>query len=134
MVVVRARLVTAVPLGPRAFSPSAHVSQRRKVEPVVDHSGATEVARLAAELDELARYADAQEKKATQLQTALETRVVIERAVGMLAERFDLSVTEGFTLLRHASRDSRRQLRALATELTETRTTPAEITAARMRT
>jgi AmiR/NasT family two-component response regulator len=89
---------------------------------------------MATELEELARYADAQEKKATQLQTALESRVVIEQAVGMLAERFDLSLTEGFALLRHASRDSRRQLRALATELTESRTTPAEITAARMRT
>jgi AmiR/NasT family two-component response regulator len=88
---------------------------------------------MAAELDELARFADAQEQKATQLQTALESRVVIEQAVGMLAERFDLSVTEGFTLLRHASRDSRRQLRALATELTQGRTTPAEITAARLR-
>ena len=72
MVVRRARLVTAVPLGPRAFLPSAHVSQRRKVEPVVDRSGPTELARMAAELDELARFADAQEKKATQLQTALE--------------------------------------------------------------
>jgi AmiR/NasT family two-component response regulator len=88
---------------------------------------------MAAELDELARYADAQEKKATQLETALKSRVVIEQAVGMLAERFDLSVAEGFTLLRHASRDSRRQLRALATELTETRTTPTEIAAARVR-
>jgi AmiR/NasT family two-component response regulator len=87
---------------------------------------------MAAELDKLARYADAQEKRASQLQTALDSRVVIEQAVGMLAERFDLSVADGFDLLRRAARDSRRQLRSLAVELTQSRaTTPVEITAAR---
>lgn len=86
---------------------------------------------MADELDKLARYADAQEKKASELQLALESRVVIEQAVGMLAERFDLSVAEGFDLLRSAARGGRRELRALATELTQSRATPEEITAAR---
>jgi AmiR/NasT family two-component response regulator len=89
---------------------------------------------MAAELDKLASYADEQEKKASQLQAALESRVVIEQAVGMLAERFDLSVTEGFDLLRRAARTSRRELRALAVELTQSRATPEEITAARLAT
>jgi AmiR/NasT family two-component response regulator len=89
---------------------------------------------MAAGLDQLARYADAQEQRASQLQTALDSRVVIEQAVGMLAERFDLSVADGFDLLRRAARDSRRQLRSLAAELTQSRaTTPVEITAARTR-
>ena len=89
---------------------------------------------MAAELDKLARYADAQEQRASQLQTALDSRVVIEQAVGMLAERFDLSVADGFDLLRRAARDSRRQLRSLAAELSHSRaTTPVEITAARTR-
>ncbi len=86
---------------------------------------------MAAELDKLALYADAQEQKASQLQSALESRVVIEQAVGMLAERFELSIAEAFDLLRRAARSSRRELRALAQELTQSRVTPDEITAAR---
>lgn len=78
---------------------------------------------MASELDKLTRYADQQEKKASQLQVALESRVVIEQAVGMLAERFDLSVAEGFDLLRRAAHTSRREIRALAAELTQSRST-----------
>jgi AmiR/NasT family two-component response regulator len=100
------------------------------VERVAESDG-SDVARLTAELDELARYADAQEQKAMQLQVALETRVVIEQAVGMLAERFDLTVATAFDLLRRAARDSRRELRALATEVTLGRSTPTEIAAVR---
>ena len=98
---------------------------------MADKSEGAELARMTAELDKLARYADAQERKATQLERALESRAVIEQAVGMLAERFDLSLADGFDLLRRAAEDSRRDLHALATELTHSRTTPAEVTAAR---
>ena len=90
-----------------------------------------ELARMTAELETLARYADAQERRVGQLQTALDSRVVIEQAVGMLAERFELGVTEAFELLRRAARNSRRELRALATETTLSRVTPDAIAAAR---
>jgi AmiR/NasT family two-component response regulator len=99
---------------------------------VADGSEGAELARMAAELEHLARYADAQEKKAAELQLALDTRVVIEQAVGMLAERFELSVAEAFDLLRRAARDSRRELRALAAELTQSRATPVEVATARL--
>ena len=96
-------------------------------------SEGAKLVRMAAELEELSRYADAQEKKASQLQLALDSRVVIEQAVGILAERFELSIAEAFALLRCAARDSRRELRALATELTRSRATPEAVTAARAR-
>jgi len=86
---------------------------------------------MAAELDRLARYADEQERKASQLQHALDSRVVIERAVGMLAERFDTSVEAAFELLRRAARDSRGDLHALAGEVTGSRVTPDAVTIAR---
>ncbi len=89
------------------------------------------LARLTAELDELKRRADAQERKITQLQGALESRVVIEQAVGMLAERFELSIADAFELLRRGARDSRRRLSGLAVEVTLGRTTPDAIAAAR---
>jgi AmiR/NasT family two-component response regulator len=98
---------------------------------VSDEPRDAELARMSAELETLAQYADAQEQRVGQLQTALESRVVIEQAVGMLAERFHVNVAESFELLRRAARNSRRELRALATETTQSRTTPFEIAAAR---
>ena len=92
-----------------------------------------ELARLVSEIDKLTRYADAQEKRATQLQSALDSRVAIEQAVGMLAERFDVSVAHAYDLLRRAARDSRRELRSLAAEVTRGRVSPDEVTAARAR-
>jgi AmiR/NasT family two-component response regulator len=99
---------------------------------VSDESRDTELVRMTAELETLARYADEQEKRVGQLQHALDSRVVIEQAVGMLAERFNLSVIEAFELLRRAARSSRRELRAIATETIQTRVTPDEVTAAQL--
>jgi AmiR/NasT family two-component response regulator len=98
---------------------------------LVDKSQGAELARMAVELDKLARYADVQERKASQLERALESRAVIEQAVGMLAERFDLSLAEGFDLLSRAASDGGRDVHTIATELTQTRATPEEVTAAR---
>ena len=65
------------------------------------------------------------------LQYALDSRVVIERAVGMLAERFDLSIVDAFDLLRTAARAGRRELRELAQEVVESRpSTPRAVSAA----
>ena len=91
-----------------------------------------------AELVRLTIYADLQERKASglqatvsQLQGALDSRVVIDRALGMLAERFDVSIPDAFELLRAAARDSRREVRAIAEEITTVREkTPAEIVSA----
>jgi ANTAR domain len=90
---------------------------------------------IAAEIPRLTLYADAQartvaelEVTVMQLRSALESRVAIERAVGMLSERFDLAIPDSFELLRSAARHSRREARALAAELTKAREeTPAEI-------
>jgi ANTAR domain len=98
-----------------------------------DGSPTTEV--TANEIARLTLYADAQEEKVRELgvtvanlRHALESRVVIERAIGMLSERFDRTIVEAWELLRAAARDSRREVRALANEVTESRAkTPHEI-------
>ncbi len=82
---------------------------------------------IAAELERLVVYADAQERKVSQLQAALDSRVVVERAIGILAERFELSFPEAFELLRSAARNSRREVRAIGQELGTARETPPEI-------
>ncbi|MGZ8706570.1 MAG: ANTAR domain-containing protein, partial [Gaiellaceae bacterium] len=54
---------------------------------------------IAAEMDRLVAYADAQERKVSQLQSALDSRVVIEQAIGILAERFELPFADAFEVL-----------------------------------
>jgi hypothetical protein len=49
-----------------------------------------------------------------QLQTALNSRVLIEQAKGVLAERLHLDVADAFTLLREGARSRNRPLSALA--------------------
>jgi hypothetical protein len=49
-----------------------------------------------------------------QLRTALVTRIVIEQAKGVLAERFNVEVDEAFERLRREARNRRLRLHALA--------------------
>jgi ANTAR domain-containing protein len=92
----------------------------------------------AAEIARLTLYGDAQARKVEELERAVgdlrhavDARTVIDRAVGMLSERFDVSIADAFELLRAAARNNRREVRALATEITESRgQTPPEITEA----
>lgn len=55
--------------------------------------------------------------KVEQLQEALHSRIEIEQAKGVLAERFRLSIDEAFALLRYSARATRTSLHALAHEV-----------------
>jgi AmiR/NasT family two-component response regulator len=59
-----------------------------------------------------------------QLQGALESRVVIEQAKGILAERFGMTIDESFELLRTTARTHRMKLRALAAWVVASPETP----------
>ncbi len=61
---------------------------------------------------------------AEQLQAALNSRVVIEQAKGMLAEYLTLTVDDAFTLLRTYARDHNRKLSDLASDIAD-RTIPS---------
>src|SRR4051794_17649292 len=61
------------------------------------------------------------------LRRALDTRVVIEQAKGVLAERIGLDVHDAFYVLRMSARSNRMRLRDLATQVVESRQTPPEI-------
>jgi len=71
--------------------------------------------------------------RVAQLQTALETRIVVEQSKGVLAERFQLTVEDAFLLLRYAARSSRTNIHELAQEIVESGTTPRSVTVAMAR-
>ena len=66
-------------------------------------------------------------RKNAQLELALSSRVVIEQAKGMLAERFQISVDHAFELLRRAARSNRMRIHELARRVVDERETPVEI-------
>lgn len=89
-----------------------------------DHTLDTQDATLAQALADVATISILQDRELTdlsrltqQLQTALETRVLIEQAKGLLAERLDQSMEEAFRTLRTHARNNNRKLREVATAL-----------------
>src|SRR6266540_3482724 len=67
--------------------------------------------------DGITEDAEAWRQRAEQLQVALDTRVVIEQAKGMLRERIGLPIESAFQLLRTAARGNGQKLHGLATEV-----------------
>jgi hypothetical protein len=66
-----------------------------------------------------------------QLQQALESRIIIEQAKGVLAERFGVAPDEAFQLLRRGARNHRIRVHDLAARVVASRETPDEIEAPR---
>jgi AmiR/NasT family two-component response regulator len=62
-----------------------------------------------------------------QLQRALDSRIVIEQAKGVIAERYDMNVDDAFELLRRSARNHRLRLHALAAAVVASRETPDAI-------
>jgi ANTAR domain len=73
-----------------------------------------DVATIAILQDRLARE---RELLAVQLQYALDSRVVIEQAKGVLSTRLDIDMDEAFERIRKRARDSRRRLAEISEEV-----------------
>ena len=65
--------------------------------------------------------------KNQQLQQALDSRIVIEQAKGVLAERYRIGVDDAFALLRRSARNHRLRLHRLAAAVVASHETPREI-------
>ncbi|WP_370324488.1 ANTAR domain-containing protein [Euzebya sp.] len=63
------------------------------------------------------REVNAANLRAAQLQQALDTRVVIEQAKGIIAERHDLTPAQAFEVIRRHARSERRKVREVSQEL-----------------
>lgn len=67
------------------------------------------------------------DQRVAQLQRALDTRIVIEQAKGVLSERFRITIDQAFEILRGTARSNRQPLRQLAQQIVEHPETPGEI-------
>jgi ANTAR domain len=65
-------------------------------------------------------------ERTIQLQTALESRVVIEQAKGVLAERHGITPEEAFKRLRREARSKRMNIHVRAAQVVATVSTPTE--------
>jgi len=66
-------------------------------------------------------------KENTQLREALESRVIIEQAKGVLAERFFLVPDQGFEAMRRAARSEGRKIHDVAADIVGSTRTPAAV-------
>jgi AmiR/NasT family two-component response regulator len=81
----------------------------------------------AADRRSLRELLDELRVRNAQLEHALSSRIAIEQAKGMLAERYGIGVDEAFQLLRRAARSNRIRLHDLANEVVSSRETPDAI-------
>ena len=63
-------------------------------------------------------------ERRAQLEHALQSRIVIEQAKGILAERLKLSLTEAFEVLRRAARSNGLKVHAVARRIVDEPETP----------
>jgi hypothetical protein len=82
------------------------------------------------QIEELRRRLEAAEELNAQLEHALESRIAIEQAKGVLAERLGLTVEDAFDLLRYAARSGRVKLHELSVRVVGERRTPSPVVVA----
>lgn len=81
---------------------------------------------IAVEPTALVREVQRLRAENLQLAHALESRVVIEQAKGVLVERYRLTVMAAFELLRHAARSNRMNIHELSRKVVSSPETPRE--------
>jgi AmiR/NasT family two-component response regulator len=83
----------------------------------------------AVALERLLAVTEASLERRAQLQYALESRIAIEQAKGIIAERYGLGVEDAFDLIRRASRSNRIKIQEMVARIQPGEPTPAEISA-----
>jgi ANTAR domain len=99
--------------------------EERELETV----GTGSAAEATAALGRLLAVTQAGYKRRAQLEHALQSRVAIEQAKGILAERYGFEVDESFELIRRASRTNRMKLQDLVRRIRPREPLPPELQA-----
>ena len=81
----------------------------------------------AAAVSRLLAVTQATYERRAQLERALQSRVAIEQAKGIVAERYGLDVEEAFQLIRRAARTHRMKLRDLVGTIKPGQESPPEL-------
>jgi ElaB/YqjD/DUF883 family membrane-anchored ribosome-binding protein len=81
----------------------------------------------AGEIEELRDRVDHLTQERDQLVQALQSRIVIEQAKGMLAERYKLMIEDAFLLLRKSARSARVRIHDLAADVVRSPETPQAV-------
>jgi AmiR/NasT family two-component response regulator len=95
--------------------------------PATHGNGAAVEAPSGADVTRLVELTRTLAERNAQLQQALESRIVIEQAKGVLAERFGLPPDDAFRLLRRGARNHRLRIHRLAADVVASRVTPPQI-------
>ena len=91
------------------------------------NGGVSQDAAAALDLERVKTLVRALSERNAQLEHALESRIVIEQAKGVLAERFALDPDAAFQLLRRGARNHRTRIHELAARVVASRETPPQI-------
>lgn len=98
-------------------------AQARAIESL--RGGTPEEAAIA--VGRLLAVTEAAFERRAQLEQALQSRVAIEQAKGILAERYGLEVNEAFEVIRRAARSNRMKLHDLVRQIKPREATPEEL-------
>ena len=110
----------------RLTSSSSEVERVRSSNHTGPGQGRNQMSAAAAHRSELEQLRE----RVAQLEQALDSRIVIEQAKGVLAERLAISVAEAFEILRYAARSQRTKLHEIARRVVEEKQTPAPVVVA----
>lgn len=100
-------------------------AQQRAIDTL--RAGTADEAAIA--VGRLLAVTEAAYERRAQLEQALQSRVAIEQAKGVLAERYSLELDQAFDLIRRASRSNRMKLHDLVRKIRPGEPTPDELAA-----
>ena len=104
------------------------MEERAEIQ-AIESLGAGSAEEAAAAVARLLAVTQATYERRAQLEHALQSRVAIEQAKGIVAERYGLDLEEAFELIRRAARTNRMKLHDLVRSIRPGEETPAELAA-----
>jgi AmiR/NasT family two-component response regulator len=104
------------------------LKERAEIQ-AIETLGAGSVEEAAAAISRLLAVTQATYERRAQLEHALQSRVAIEQAKGIVAERYGLDLEEAFQLIRRAARTNRMKLHDLVRSIRPGEETPAALAA-----
>lgn len=104
------------------------MEERAEIQ-AIESLGAGSAEEAAAAVGRLLAVTQATYERRAQLEHALQSRVAIEQAKGIVAERYGLDLEEAFQLIRRAARTHRMKLHDLVQAIQPGERSPHELTA-----